>query len=87
MAATTKSDSAENHSAFWNISVEQQLQQLMAMRQGLTNEEANLRIKRHGANRLNNKKEVGNVQLFLAQFKSSIILILLFATGLSFFFT
>ena len=28
---------------------------------------------------------MGNVQLFLAQFKSSIILILLFATGLSFF--
>ena len=47
MAATTKSDSAENHSAFWNISVEQQFQQLMAMRQGLTNEEAHLRIKRH----------------------------------------
>ena len=85
MAATTKSDSTENHSAFWNTSTEQQLQQLTATRQGLTNEEANLRIKRYGANRLNNKKEVGNVQLFLAQFKSSIILILLFATGLSFF--
>ena len=83
--STTKSDSTENHSAFWNISAEQQLQQLTATRQGLTNEEANLRIKRYGANRLNNKKEAGNVQLFFAQFKSSIILILLFATGLSFF--
>src|SRR5665811_859857 len=85
MAVTTKSDSMENRSAFWNSSIEQKLQQLTATRQGLTNEEAKLRIKRYGANRLNNKKEVGNVQLFFAQFKSSIILILLFATGLSFF--
>ena len=54
------------------------------MRQGLTNEEANLRIKRYGTNRLNNKKDVGNVQLFLAQFKNSIILILLFATGFAY---
>lgn len=85
MAVMTKSDSMKNRSAFWNVSAEQQLQQLTTTRQGLTNEEAKLRIKRYGANRLNNKKEVGNVQLFFAQFKSSIILILLFATGLSFF--
>ncbi len=85
MAVTAKSDSRENRSAFWNSSTEQQLQQLTTTRQGLTNEETNLRIKRCGANRLNNKKGVGNVQLFFAQFKSSIILILLFATGLSFF--
>ena len=85
MAVNTKSDSTENRSAFWNSSIEQQLQQLTTTRQGLTNEEANLRIKRYGANRLNNKKEVGNAKLFFAQFKNSIILILLFATGLSFF--
>jgi Mg2+-importing ATPase len=85
MAVITKSDSTKNRNAFWNSSTEQKLQQLSTTRQGLTNEEANLRIKRYGAKRLNNKKEVGNVQLFFAQFKSSIILILLFATGLSFF--
>jgi Mg2+-importing ATPase len=85
MAVIRKFISAENHSAFWSTSTEQQLQQLTATRQGLTNEEANLRIKRCGANRLDNRKELGNVQLFLAQFKNSIILILLFATGLSFF--
>ncbi|MDD5320740.1 MAG: HAD-IC family P-type ATPase [Methylococcales bacterium] len=85
MAVITKSDSTKNRNAFWNSSTEQKLQQLSTTRQGLTNEDANLRIKRYGANRLNNKKEVGNVQLFFAHFKSSIILILLFATGLSFF--
>ena len=85
MAVTTKPEGTENHSVFWNSSIAQQFQQLTATRQGLTNEEAKLRKKRYGVNRLNNKKEVGNVQLFFAQFKSSIILILLFATGLSFF--
>ena len=80
-----KSDNADYPKAFWYLSAERQLEQLATARQGLSNEEANLRIKRYGANRLNNKKDVGNVQLFLAQFKNSIILILLFATGLSFF--
>ena len=83
---TTKSDNADHPKAFWHLPSEQQLEQLATTRKGLTNEEAKLRIKRYGANRLNNKKDVGNVKLFLAQFKNSIILILLFATGLSFFF-
>jgi len=82
---TTKSDNADHPKAFWHLPSEQQLEQLATTRKGLTNEEAKVRIKRYGANRLNNKKDVGNVKLFLAQFKNSIILILLFATGLSFF--
>jgi magnesium-transporting ATPase (P-type) len=85
MAATAKSDSAEKRSAFWNTSAEHQFQQLTTTLEGLSYEEADRRIKRYGANRLNNKKGAGNLQLFFAQFKSSIILILLFATGLSFF--
>jgi Mg2+-importing ATPase len=72
-------------SAFWSLSVDQQLQQLTTTPQGLTTEEASQRIKRYGHNQLNSKKAASNIQLFFAQFKSSIILILLFATGLSFF--
>ena len=85
MNNTAKSNSTENGSTFWSISAQQQLKQLTTTPEGLSNEEADRRIKRYGANRLNNKKEAGNVRLFFAQFKSSIILILLFATGLSFF--
>jgi P-type Mg2+ transporter len=84
MAVTAKSDSTDNRSVFWNTSTEQQLQQLTTIRQELTNEEAKLRITRYGASRLITKKELGTFNYF-AQFKSSIILILLFATGLSFF--
>lgn len=85
MNSTAKANSTENGSAFWSISAQQQLKQLTTTPEGLSSEEAGRRIKRYGANRLNNKNETGNVRLFFAQFKSSIILILLFATGLSFF--
>ncbi|MDD5579676.1 MAG: magnesium-translocating P-type ATPase [Methylobacter sp.] len=85
MTTTAKPDTTIPRSTFWSISADQQLKLLAATPQGLANEEANRRIKRYGANRLNNKKQTGNLRLFLAQFKSSIILILLFATGLSFY--
>jgi P-type Mg2+ transporter len=82
-ALTTSKVDAVN--AFWSLSAQEQLKQLSTTAQGLTNAEASRRIKRYGANQLNNRKQTGNLQLFIAQFKNSIILILLFATGLSFF--
>jgi len=83
--ALYKSDNSNSQATFWSLSIDQQLQQLNATAQGLTTEEANQRIKRFGSNQLNSKKDTGNARLFVAQFKSSIILILLFATGLSFY--
>jgi len=77
--------SAKTDSAFWAIGVDQHLQRLQTPALGLSDQEAGERLKRFGANRLNGKKKTGPMRLFLAQFKSSIILILLFATGLSFF--
>ncbi|MGZ5007378.1 MAG: magnesium-translocating P-type ATPase [Methylobacter sp.] len=85
MKKPSKTGSAEVGNAFWNVPAEQQLKQLATTVQGLSHGEAGQRIKRYGANRLNNKKQAGNLRLFLAQFKSSIVLILLFATGLSFY--
>jgi P-type Mg2+ transporter len=85
MTNSTRPDNKVSNRAFWSTSVQQQLNELTTTTQGLTNEEAAQRLKRYGANRLSNKKETGNVQLFFAQFKNSIILILLFATGLSFY--
>ena len=70
---------------FWSQSVADYFQQLSSSPQGLSQKQAELRLKRYGPNRLNNKNGSGNCSLFLAQFKNSIILILLFATGLSFF--
>ncbi|MCX7099081.1 MAG: magnesium-translocating P-type ATPase [Methylococcales bacterium] len=71
--------------AFWSMALDQLLEQLQTTAQGLGGLEASKRLKQYGGNRLNGKTKTGHLRLFLAQFKSSIILILLFATGLSFF--
>jgi P-type Mg2+ transporter len=85
MTTPQPSATTNSASAFWAIAVEAHLERLQTSAKGLSDEEAGERIKRFGANRLNGKKQTGPWRLFLSQFKSSIILILLFATGLSFF--
>jgi P-type Mg2+ transporter len=72
-------------SAFWAVSVTGMLQQLGASREGLSSGEARQRLTRYGANLLRPPKRSDALTLLLAQFKSPIILILLLATGLSFF--
>ncbi|MCL5999021.1 MAG: magnesium-translocating P-type ATPase [Chloroflexi bacterium] len=61
------------------------LQQLQTAQEGLTGDEARQRLARYGANRLKPQKRSDTLTLLVAQFKSPIILILFFATGLSFF--
>ena len=70
---------------FWSLSVQQHLQQLTSTEQGLSSDDAQARLKQYGANQLNHKKPNTVLRLLLAQFKSSIILLLLFATGISFY--
>jgi Mg2+-importing ATPase len=61
------------------------LQQLQTTPQGLMSDEARQRLLRYGSNLLKPKKKSDALTLLLAQFKSPIILILIFAAGLSFF--
>ena len=72
-------------SAFWSVSVSEMLQQLETAKGGLTDDEASQRLARYGANLLKPPKRSDVLSLLLNQFKSPIILILFFATGLSFF--
>ncbi len=74
-----------DESAFWSTSIEQQLMLLNSSLNGLKQNIAQDRLKHYGANQLNAKKQTSTLKLFIAQFKNSIILILLFATGLSFY--
>jgi Mg2+-importing ATPase len=76
-----------NHSQiqFWSVPLLELLRQLQTTPQGLMNEEARQRLLRYGANLLKPKKKSDARTLLLAQFKSPIILILIFAAGLSFF--
>jgi len=71
--------------AFWGVPISELLQQLGTTPQGLTTEDAGERLKKFGANRLKPQKRLRTLSILVAQFKSPIILILLFAAGLSFF--
>ena len=70
---------------FWNISAADVLQQLQTAKEGLSSEEAGQRLERYGANLVKPPKRSDVLTLIFDQFKSPIILILFFATGLSFF--
>ncbi len=71
--------------AFWSVSVTEMLQKLETTKDGLTSNEARNRLSRYGANLLKPPKRSDVLTLLFGQFKSPIILILFFATGLSFF--
>lgn len=69
---------------FWHRDVQQQVAQLDSSEHGLSHQGAALRLSRDGTNRLQGKKPTRAWRLLLVQFKNSIILLLLFATGISF---
>ena len=68
---------------YWNQTSEDLLQQLQATRAGLTPEEAQIRLKQVGPNSLKAGKKLTPLRIFLGQFNSPIIYILLFATAIS----
>jgi Mg2+-importing ATPase len=70
--------------AFWALSPDTVLTRLQTTPYGLTETEAQKRLRVSGYNTLKQMKRNDSLTLFLAQFKSPIIIILLFATGLSF---
>ena len=77
--------SKQHVQAFWHTPVNELLSTLQTSTEGLTAQEANLRLQRYGPNLLNQQKKSEGLALFLVQFKSPIIIILLFAVGLSLF--
>jgi Mg2+-importing ATPase len=70
---------------FWNMQPSELLNKLEVTSTGLTTDEAKKRIATYGSNRLKPKKRSDSFSQLIAQFKSPIIIILLFATGLSLF--
>ena len=70
---------------FWSVSAVEMARQLQTTEAGLTGVEAGDRLKRFGSNQLKPPKRTDTFSLLVGQFKSPIILILLFATALSFF--
>jgi len=72
-------------SAFRCVPTTEILQHLGTAKAGLSRDGASQRLTRYGSNLLKPQKRSDVLTLLLAQFKSPLILILLFATGLSFF--
>jgi P-type Mg2+ transporter len=71
--------------AFWAVPATDVLRQLETSPQGLAHAAAQQRLVRFGPNVLQSRKRAGGLVLLIGQFKSPLILILLFAAGLSFF--
>jgi Mg2+-importing ATPase len=71
---------------FWNHSICDVIEALGTSLDGLTSDESSKRLKLYGSDLLHAKKKTSLFTLLLAQFKSPLIVILLFAAALSFFF-
>ena len=68
---------------WYNLEIAETLQSLNSSRQGLTREEAQRRLAQFGHNELIKKEKISPWVIFLEQFKSFLIIILLIATVLS----
>ncbi|MDD5312787.1 MAG: magnesium-translocating P-type ATPase [Dehalococcoidia bacterium] len=75
----------QSEKAFWSIGAEDLLRRLDSSEQGLSDREASQRLSRMGPNLVKPRVQYNTFILFFNQFKSPIILILLFATLLAFF--
>jgi Mg2+-importing ATPase len=75
----------QHQPAFWSLEPDELLEDLQTSLKGLTSEEAQQRLEHYGPNLLKPKKRFDVPTLLLAQFKSPIIVTLLFAAGLAFF--
>lgn len=69
--------------SFWSLKPEEAFQKLESKAEGLSSTEASQRLKQFGPNVLHLKKD-RRLELFLSQFKSPLIALLLFAAVLSF---
>lgn len=77
---------SEKIEQFWSLSFADLCERLDTNPSGLTATEASRRLRVYGPNRLKASKRSDALTLLAAQFKSPLILILLVAVGLSFFF-
>ncbi|MBU1660014.1 MAG: magnesium-translocating P-type ATPase [Chloroflexi bacterium] len=77
--------SAEESHLYWALSKDDALARVDSSEQGLTDENAWQRLDEVGHNLLITKEKITPLKIFLSQFKSPIVLILLFATAVSMF--
>ncbi len=72
---------------YYSINGDQVTKQMQSnLSTGLSDEEAELRLKKYGENKITESKKRSPILIFLSQFKSPIVYLLFFATALSFYF-
>ncbi len=71
--------------AYWSLPADQLLSSLQTTQNGLTGSEAEKRLNERGPNSLKPSRRLTPLLLFLNQFKSPLVLILLFAVVVSAF--
>ena len=76
---------ADSQAPYWNLPSQVVIEQLQTSSQGLASGEAQNRLQVYGPNILSTKKRYDALALLAGQFKSPIVLILIFAAILSFF--
>ena len=69
--------------AYWSLTIEQLLFALHASKNGLQPADAEGRLKQYGLNVISAQKQATAVRLFLSQFKSPLVLILIFTAIVS----
>ena len=70
---------------FWSETSEELLKELNSSNYGLSEEEAKVRLSKYGSNTLSKKENNGTLLIFISQFKSPIIIILIVAAIISIF--
>src|SRR5512146_3297485 len=85
MTKISNSDTISFKDTWWAQPVENLYPKFRSSHEGLTSAEAERRLSTYGPNLLFKKARSGPVKIFLNQFKSPIILMLLFATIISAF--
>jgi len=79
------SSSSQQNNSFWALSSADALSQLGTTKDGLTQDEVQKRLLSFGANLLKPKRKTDTITLLINQFRSPLVLILIFAAILSFF--
>jgi Mg2+-importing ATPase len=76
---------SDKNKIFWNKSAQELFSSLGTSSSGLNGDAVNERLTEYGLNLLKPKKKIDSIHLLFTQFKSPIILLLIFASVLSFF--
>ncbi len=83
ITALPQSNSPSSLESYWTLSIDQLISALHTSAKGLQPAEAELRLKQYGLNTIRAQQQVTALRLFLGQFKSPLVLILICAAIIS----